>query len=219
MNTERDNILNAIRCNLGRGELSAQSRATLDRRLTGATESLRPRLPGSDPVALFRDGLERLSGSLEELTSLREVPAAVAGYLREQDHDAAIVVAPALQSLDWAREELAPRFDRAHGNELTGVSQAFCGIAETGSLVLLSGPDNPTTINFLPEHHLVVLIQSDLLHHIEDVWSRMRASGHEWPRTVNIITGPSRTADIEQTIQLGAHGPRRLHVLLVNRQP
>jgi len=61
----------------------------------------------------------------------------------------------------------------------------------------------------------VVLMRCGLVKHIEDVWARLRECCSDWPRTVNIITGPSRTADIEQTIQLGAHGPRRLHVLLV----
>jgi len=215
MNAGRDRILNAVRRGLGRDGLSASTRATLDRRLRGEAESLRPCLPDKDPAVLFREGLERLSGSLRELDDLHAVPAAVADYLRDQNPDEPLVVAPALQSLDWAAVNLAPRFGRAQGDEPAGISKAFCGIAETGSLVLLSGADTPTTINFLPEHHLVVLPQSDLVHHIEDVWSRLRASGQDWPRTVNIITGPSRTADIEQTIQLGAHGPRRLHVLLV----
>jgi L-lactate utilization protein LutC len=82
-------------------------------------------------------------------------------------------------------------------------------------LVLLSGSFWPTTFDFLPDDHVVVLERERILTHIEDVWALLRARGEGVPRTINFITGPSRTADVEQTIQLGAHGPRRLHVILV----
>ncbi len=217
MNSARDNVLKAIRSGLGRGPLSNASQQTLEQHLRGETDqSLRPHMATDDPVRLFRSGLEQLSGSLSELNDLNAVPAAVADYLGREQPGEALTVAPALKELDWQSAGLSPRFGRASGDELAGVSRAFCGIIETGSLVLLSGPDNPTTLNFLPEHHLVVLNRADLVNHIEDVWARMRDNEPDWPRTVNIITGPSRTADIEQTIQLGAHGPRRLHVLFVN---
>lgn len=216
MKNARENMLNAVRRGLGRGPLSNESRQALDKRLYSKTDrSHRPRLPTADPAALFRTGLKQLSGSLSELSDLNAVPAAVAEYLKHEHLDGWLTVAPALQGLDWQSAGLSPRFGRAAGDEQAGVSQAFCGIAETGSLVLLSGPDNPTTLNFLPEHHLVILQRSHLVSHIEDVWTRMRDRETDWPRTVNIITGPSRTADVEQTIQLGAHGPRRLHVLMV----
>jgi len=84
--------------------------------------------------------------------------------------------------------------------------------------MLTSGAERPTTLNFLPETHIVVLQARDIAGCYEDAWDRLRASqaGEALPRTVNLITGPSRTADIEQTIQLGAHGPRRLCIVLVD---
>jgi L-lactate utilization protein LutC len=88
-------------------------------------------------------------------------------------------------------------------------------VAESGGVVTLSGPDTPSTLNFVPENHIVVVHASQVLRHLEDVWTLWRDSGRPMPRTLNIISGPSRTADIEQTIQLGAHGPRRLHILLL----
>jgi L-lactate dehydrogenase complex protein LldG len=83
---------------------------------------------------------------------------------------------------------------------------------------LISGPDNPTTLNFLPETHIVVLPKSAVTGSYEDVWDRLRQHVGEgvMPRTVNLVTGPSRTGDIEQTIELGAHGPRRLHIILLD---
>jgi len=81
----------------------------------------------------------------------------------------------------------------------------------------LSGPANPTTLNFLPDNHIVVLKRADLVGDLESLWSRLRQrfGAGTLPRTVNLITGPSRSADIEQKMLLGAHGPRRLHILIV----
>jgi L-lactate dehydrogenase complex protein LldG len=86
--------------------------------------------------------------------------------------------------------------------------------------MLLSGPTHPTTLNFLPEVHIVVLRAADVVGPYENAWARVRTARDNgaMPRTVNFVTGPSRTADIEQTIQLGAHGPRRLHIILVGDQ-
>ncbi len=103
------------------------------------------------------------------------------------------------------------------GNDITAISCALGGAAETGTLILVSGPENPTTLNFLPENHIVILHEKDIVPHQEDLWKKIRkkyGSG-EMPRTVNMITGPSRSADIEQTLILGAHGPLRLHIIIV----
>src|SRR3546814_19426494 len=98
---------------------------------------------------------------------------------------------------------------------------AFAGIAETGTVMMASGPDAPITLNFLPENHVVVLRASQVTGTYEEAWQRLREA--RWrgvmPRAVNLITGPSRTGDIEQTLLLGTHGPRRLHVLLVDARP
>ena len=102
--------------------------------------------------------------------------------------------------------------------DAVSLTPCFAAIAETGTLMLVSGRDTPTTLNFLPDTHIVVLRADQVLPHYEEGWSRLRASG-PMPRTVNFITGPSRTGDIEQRIQLGAHGPRRLHIVLVDGKP
>jgi L-lactate dehydrogenase complex protein LldG len=97
------------------------------------------------------------------------------------------------------------------------VSHAFAGVAETGTLVMASGADNPTTLNFLPDTHIVVVDAKDVAGDYEMVWARVRETfgTDALPRAINLITGPSRSADIAQILILGAHGPRRLHVLVV----
>ncbi len=107
---------------------------------------------------------------------------------------------------------------RTHGDDMVTISTAACGVAETGTLALTSGADNPSSLNFLPENHIVILKQSDIALHQEAVWELLREKYGKggMPRTMNFITGPSRSADIEQTMILGAHGPIRLHIIVVS---
>ena len=95
------------------------------------------------------------------------------------------------------------------------VTTAFVGIAETGSVMLLSDPSSPTTLNFLPEHHIVLLDRTRIVGHLEDAFATLRRERTAMPRSVNIITGPSRTGDVELNMEFGAHGPRRLYVMLL----
>jgi L-lactate dehydrogenase complex protein LldG len=124
----------------------------------------------------------------------------------------------ALAALPWAREPHLERLEGPSvGRDAVSVSHAFAGVAESGTLVLASGPDNPTTLNFLPDTHIVMLTADDVAGDYETVWARMREryGAGALPRTTNLVTGPSRSADIEQTLILGAHGPRALHILVV----
>jgi L-lactate dehydrogenase complex protein LldG len=154
----------------------------------------------------------------EEIDDPASVPAAIARYLASQNlpAQAAIAPDPLLRSLPWGSTALDLREGRTHGDDLVGITGTFAAVAETGTLVAVSGPSHPTTLNFLSETHVVVLPRGRLAGTYEDVWTRLRAEHDGVPRTVNLITGPSRTADIEQTIQRGAHGPRRLHILIVD---
>jgi len=151
---------------------------------------------------------------------LAAVPEAVAAYLAAQNLPGALVMAPhpELRSIDWSsRPMLAGREGRAEAADLVSLSHGFAGIAETGTLVLPSGPERPNTLNLLAETEIVVLRASRIVGAYEEAWDRLRAeSGGRMPRTVMLVTGPSRSADIEQALELGAHGPRRLHVVLVD---
>jgi len=104
----------------------------------------------------------------------------------------------------------------ASEDDAAGVCMALAGIAETGTLLLASGPEAPSSLNFLPETHIVVLPGAQIVGALEDAWRELRRLNNgQMPRTVNLISGPSRTADIAMTMFMGAHGPKRLHVILV----
>ncbi len=164
----------------------------------------------------FLARLARVSGTLAEIDASTAIAPAVATYLEAQQLPYRLAVAPhpLLAGVTWpAAWQVARR--HAQGDDRVGLTVAFCGIAESGSLMLLSGPDSPTTLNFLPDDFLCLLPASRIVPRMEDAWDLLRSERGQLPRAINFISGPSRTADVEQTIQLGAHGPRRLHVLLL----
>jgi L-lactate dehydrogenase complex protein LldG len=122
-----------------------------------------------------------------------------------------------LAAAAFAEMGLAVETGRAESSDANALSHAFAGVAETGTLVLASGPESPTTLNFLPDNHIVIVRADDIEGDYEAIWQRLRTAygKGKMPRALNLITGPSRSADIEQEIILGAHGPRRLHILIV----
>jgi len=212
----RERVLANIRSALKReGPLPESVARALQGRLTRPRANVRPAI-GADAVAHFIDMIESVSGKVTRVEGIGEVANIVAAHLERYDLGDKVVAAPdpALDDIPWSNR-LSVERRAAAGGDLLSVTGAYAGVAETGSLVLLSGPESPTTLNFLPDDHVIVARESRIVPHIEDVWARMRAEKVAMPRTVNFITGPSKTADVEQTIQEGAHGPRRLHVILL----
>ena len=180
----------------------------------------RGQLPPAERVKLFVEMVEAANGTAEMLASAADVPAAVAALLRR--HNLPLQVRrgddPRLAALPWDKERtLEVTTGPSDGHQLASMSHAFAGVAETGTLIMTSGPDNPTTLNFLPDTHIVVVDAKDIAGDYETVWQRVREKFgiDALPRAINMITGPSRSADIGQILILGAHGPRRLHVLVV----
>lgn len=216
MSAARERVLANIRSALKReGPLPESVARALQGRLTRPRANVRPAI-GADAVAHFIDMIESVSGKVTRVEGIGEVANIVAAHLERYDLGDKVVAAPdpALDDIPWSNR-LSVERRAAAGGDLLSVTGAYAGVAETGSLVLLSGPESPTTLNFLPDDHVIVARESRIVPHIEDVWARMRAEKVTMPRTVNFITGPSKTADVEQTIQEGAHGPRRLHVILL----
>ncbi len=224
MSAARDQMLGAIRGALGRGALSATAAAALDARLAEPHPGPVPARGQCGPaerIALFLAEAERVNATTERLAAWDAVPERVAAYLRAANRKLEVRVAPDphLANIPWDREPaLGVSSGVGRPDDAVAVTGAFAGVAETGTLVLLSGPGSPTTLNFLPTDHIVVMPSDRVVGSYEDAWSRLRADvgSGTLPRVVNWITGPSRTADIEQTLLLGAHGPRRLHILLID---
>ena len=165
-------------------------------------------------VEHFKERAIKLSSDVLEATAVREVPALLARYLNERNLPMRGVCWPSLSDLPWSAAGLEMQSRPAKNQDLVGVTGAFCAIAETGTLMMLSGAETPATTSLLPETHVAVLDPKRIVASMEDAWDLMRKNYKQPPRAVNFISGPSRTADIEQTVTLGAHGPYRVLIIL-----
>lgn len=218
----RDAILAGIRRGLRRGPLPAADAAALDERLVAHRRNLVPAraaaLDHAGRIGLFVAMAEEVQTTVARVASAADVPNEVARYLAAENLPADLAMAPdpALDALPWdARPLLQIRRGKAEAGDAASLTPCLAAIAETGTLILVSGTATPTTLNFLPDTHIVVVRADQVVASYEDGWDLVRQRG-PMPRTVNFITGPSRTGDIEQRIELGAHGPRRLHVVLID---
>jgi L-lactate dehydrogenase complex protein LldG len=220
----RATLFASIRASLGVSGDEPARRAAVAERLAQHPRGVIPargQLPPAERVKLFAQMVEAANGTAEILANAAAVPAAVAALLRRHNLPMQIRRGddPRLAALPWEKERtLEVSTGASDGHQLVSLSHAFAGVVETGTLVMASGPDNPTTLNFLPDTHIVLVDANDIAGDYETVWSRLREKFgvDALPRAINMITGPSRSADIAQILILGAHGPRRLHVLVVN---
>ena len=224
----RDEILGAIRHSLGASGAEAPRRAAVHARMAMRPRGVIPQRGQRDRagrVALFVDMAQAALATCAVVASDSDVAAEAARYLRESNLPATLRMGEdaLLNALDWSATPISVSRGASDGHDLNGLSRAFAGVAETGTLALVSGADNPTTLNFLPDNHIVVLRADDIEGDYESVFDRLRAAYGDglMPRMLNFITGPSRSADIAQTMLLGAHGPRKLHIVVVDaaREP
>ena len=218
----REDILSNIRRSLGVNGREAPRVSAVQERLRTAPRGVMPargQVSGAERLALFRAEAERVAASVAEVAQAQDIVSEAARYLREHNLPATLRMGAdaRLAELDWSETAIEITHGPSQGDDLNGLSHAFGAIAETGTLAMTSGPGNPTTLNFLPDNHIVVLREADLVGDAESLWDRLRAAYGKAvaPRTVNLITGPSRSGDIEQQIVLGAHGPRRLHIIIL----
>lgn len=222
MTSAREETYATIRRSLGVNGGERPRRQIVADRMERAPAGVIPargQLSGTELIGLFVRQAELSLATVDVVAQPHEVPQAVARYLRDHNLPATLRRGDdaRLDAMPWGETALAMSSGRSDGFDLNAVSHAFGGVAETGTLLMVSSHENPTTLNFLPDNHIVVLQASEVAGDYESLWTRLRERFGKgtMPRTVNLITGPSRSADIEQTLFVGAHGPRRLHIVLV----
>jgi len=224
----KEAILGAIRRGLKRGELPADQRAMLETRLASHPRHLIParsRVSRPDQIALFIRNVEKEFGTVTRLPKLKDVPDAVVAYLAQHNLPSRLAMAPhaELKRIKWDKYPMLEIETRqGQPSDLVSLQHGYAAVAETGTLMLPSEAGRPTTLNLLPDTEIVVLRASRVVGAYEEAWDLLRAehkdklTGGFMPRNIMWVTGPSRSADIEQTLELGAHGPRALHILLID---
>jgi L-lactate dehydrogenase complex protein LldG len=209
-------VLARVRKALGKSGDRADAIAAADRYVAAHTHGPRPSMP-TDLAAHFMKRAVDLGSTAERIADRSEIPTAVARYLPETAAGAPRtgVCWPELADLDWKAAGIDAEARPATGDDRLGITGAFCAIAETGTLVVLSGADTPTATTLLPDTHVAAVRADRVVAGMEEAFALIRRERDTPPRAINMISGPSRTGDIEQTIVLGAHGPFRVHIVVV----
>jgi len=218
----RDEIFANIRRSLGvRADDSARG-TIVENRIAQARPGIRPARGEGDVAqrsATFREQAQSVAATCAFVMRAEDIPREIARYLRDHNLPSTLRMGDdeRLSQLGWADTAIEISNGPSNGTDLNALSHAEAGVAETGTLVIVSGAHNPSTLNFLPDNHVVVVRADHIRATYEDAIAdiRQRFGKGEMPRTLNLITGPSRSADIEQKLLLGAHGPRRLHIIVV----
>jgi L-lactate dehydrogenase complex protein LldG len=231
----RDAVLARVRAALGRRGDDDEARAAAHAYLAARRQGPRPAMP-ADLAQRFLMRATDMESTVERVATLDEAPPAVARYLatiaslrlsstggRASAEDAAPggrdspsgVCWPEFATLGWTAAGVSVESRPTVGHDALGITGCFCAIAETGTLVFTSGTETPSATFLLPETHVAIVRADQVVAGMEEAFARVRDERGQLPRAVNLVSGPSRTGDIEQTIVLGAHGPRRLHIVLV----
>jgi L-lactate dehydrogenase complex protein LldG len=216
--SSRDDILGRVRAGLHRNASNAAAgREVMLTALASRSQGPKPGID-AEPKALlerFRVKSEVQSSTVDIVAQESDAPAAIARYLTAMNLPKSAVAWPSLSALDWAGAGLQVEGRGARDADLVGITGCFCAVAETGTLMMCSSADTPAAVSLLPETHIAIVHASRILPYMEDAWALARKELGSLPRAVNFISGPSRTGDIEQTIVLGAHGPYRVHLVIV----
>jgi len=218
----RDAVLTRVRKALGKTGDRAAARADAEAYIGAHGHGPRPAMP-PDLVDRFIRRATDMESTVERVADRRGIPAAVARYVDalslppmlalQKSHRG--VCWPEFTDLDWASAGLAIETRPTVGDDRLGITGSFCAIAETGTVVVLAGAETPTATALLADTHVAVVRPDRIVAGMEEAFALVRRERGHLPRAVNLISGPSRTGDIEQTIVLGAHGPFRVHILVL----
>ncbi|HWQ38721.1 MAG TPA: lactate utilization protein C [Burkholderiales bacterium] len=211
----RQNILQRIRgANRRGGEPTPEERETVLARLREHPRGPLPTVPG-ELKARFGERCIALQSTLDAVEELGRAPQAIARYLRDHQLPLSGVCWPQFAALDWRAAGLTVEARTCGAEDKVGITGAYCAIAETGTLMLLSGEHEHAATSLLPDTHVALVPVARIVRTMEDAWDLLRAERGSLPRQVNFVSGPSRTADIEMTLVMGAHGPFRVHIVLI----
>lgn len=173
----------------------------------------------SDRETRFREAAQNNNCSVEKLPNPQAIPRWLAAYVRQHKLVGHCISAhDRLRELPWHDHDLQCSNNLPGADGALALSWADCAIAESGTVLLAADASNPPALNFLPDHHIVVVQCGDVAASWDAAWQycRKRWRATNWPRGLYFISGPSSTADVALTQVFGAHGPRHLTFLLLS---
>lgn len=171
-----------------------------------------------DLVARFCDMALFAGASVATTDDDAAVPAEVARYLSRERLGDRLILSPSerLLQMPWSgTPRLSVRRSPFGPDDRVAVTEAVAGVAETGTVLVRSGAESPNGLHLLPEAHIAIVDSTTIVGSYEEAL-QILGRDKAWPRAATFITGPSRTADIEKTPQIGVHGPRQLHIILID---
>jgi L-lactate dehydrogenase complex protein LldG len=218
----REAVLGRVRRALGKAGPDDAARDAAQAYVAAHAHGPRPAM-SEDLVHRFLTRASDMASTVERIASVDEIPAAVARYLDAltlppslaMQRSRSGVCWPEFGGLDWSSQGLSIEARPTAGDDRIGITGTFCAIAETGTLVVITSEPWPIATALLPDTHIAVVRADRIVSGMEEAFALIRAERPTMPRAVNLISGPSRTGDIEQTIVLGAHGPYRVHILVI----
>jgi len=170
-----------------------------------------------NPVRQFVELAKENDATVEELTSGDLIEDAIREYLDRADYQGAVMFGDGLHQLSAQPGFAAASSATLVNDGMAYADTAYAGLAEAGAIVTLSPAEGKPEYAFLARIHIAVLSKSLILRDMETLWTRLRKdSPGQMPRAINVIVGPSRTADLGVPAKLGAHGPSAVHILLVD---
>ncbi len=179
-------------------------------------------LTADKPVDRFISLVTAEATTVERLADLAHVPHAVDGYLRGQQIPGRVVIdtSACLSGEAFSDTDLQVSIPPLRPDHDVLLSGCYGAVAESGALVISTSDGHAITNDFLAETHIVILFANRIVATLADLWDALRTDtqGGFMPREFCLVTGPSRTADLGVPAKLGAHGPARVHVLLINGQ-
>lgn len=219
MNISKNNILSRIKKNIKSNNTNTEA---LHKNLKNPKPNLIPKraiLNKDGLLDIFKNNAENVSSTVKVVRDLDEIPEEISKFLTLNNLESKITVLPDkdLDNINWDKAPTLNVEKKFAGkNDETVLTSSFMAIAETGTIVQLSGPQNPITSHFLPDNYIVFLRASRITSAIEGVFSELRKKYNTIPRTLTMISGPSRTGDIALKMEMGAHGPRKVHLLIID---
>ena len=211
----REAVLGRVREALAKVHPESRNDADAGAYIAAHPHGPRPAMP-ADLRARFMARATDMSSTVESIAALADAPRAIARYLETSGESSrAGVCWPEFEDLEWGAAGLAIEARPTRGADRLAITGCFCAVAETGTILITSGAATPTLSALLPDTHVAIVRAERIVSGMEEAFAQVRAELRSMPRALNFISGPSRTGDIEQTIVLGAHGPFRMHLLVV----